>query len=181
MEILGEQEHREAMLRLEEEYQERLAGIKDDGFSKQLGEMSQFFGAAASIAQGGGDKMIKIAKVIGSTEALINSYRAAAQALADPTVGFWGKAAAYAATLATGLGAVRAITGASTSGGYATGPGGFIGGQSGIQNSANELFLNANLVGEGPVSQSSVREILEMINEAIEDGATLRGITVSAA
>ncbi len=116
-ELLTEEEHRENLLRLEEEYNSRSAGIQDSGFSQRLKATGGFFGAVAGLAASGNDKLIKIAGAAGAIEATINSYRAAAQALADPTVPFYAKAAAYAATLATGLGAVAAIKGTGSGGG----------------------------------------------------------------
>lgn len=116
-EILGKQAHDEAMIALHEEYQRRIAEIDGNAADRRLGEQADFFGAMASIAQAGGQRMAKAAAAFGAVEATINAYRAAVQALADPRVGFWGKAAAYASVLATGLKGVAAIRAAGGIGG----------------------------------------------------------------
>jgi len=71
----------------------------------------------ASVAQAGGGKMAKIAATFAAVEGTVNAYRAALQAMADPTVPFWGKAAAYASVLAAGLKGVQSIKAAGGGGG----------------------------------------------------------------
>ncbi len=116
-EILGKQAHDEAMIALHEEYQRRIAEIDGSAADRRLGEQADFFGAMAGIAQAGGQRMAKAAAAFGAVEATINAYRAAVQALADPSVGFWGKAAAFASVLAIGLKGVAAIRSAGGIGG----------------------------------------------------------------
>lgn len=133
--LLGEEEHKEALLALEEEYQSRNSKLGDTGYNQQLSAASAFFGSVASVAQSGNDRLARIARAAGAVEATINAYRGAAQALADPTVPFYAKAAAYAATLATGLGAVAAIK-SSSDGGTATAAGGAAAGVSATETQA---------------------------------------------
>jgi hypothetical protein len=124
-EILGEEEHRNQKLRLEEEYQERLSEIQDNGRDRQLGEASTFFGELANVTAQGGERLTKVTRTFGAVEALINTYRAAAQTLADPSLGFFGKIAAYTSVLGAGLGLVNAIRGggSASAGAGGAGPG----------------------------------------------------------
>ena len=114
--VLGEEEHKEQLLRLEEEYQKRRNRLENSGFGQSLSASSSFFTAAGQLAQAGNSNLLKIAQAFGAAEATINAYRAASQALSDPSVPFFAKAAAFATTLATGIGAVRAIQAVGSSG-----------------------------------------------------------------
>lgn len=60
-------------------------------------------------AANGNERLLKAARVVGAAEALINTYRAAAQTLADPKLPFFTKFAAAASVVASGLGMVNAI------------------------------------------------------------------------
>lgn len=116
-EILGKQEHDAALIALHEEYNRRIAEIDANSQDQRLGYQADFFGALAGIAQAGGQRMAKVAAAAGAIEGTINAYRAALQTLADPTIPFWGKAAAYASILAAGLKGVAAIRSAGGGGG----------------------------------------------------------------
>ena len=70
-----------------------------------------------SLAGGGYESLIRAQRSFAASSALINSYLAATQALADPSVPFWGKFAAYAKVLAAGMGAVNAIKGGGSGSG----------------------------------------------------------------
>lgn len=119
-EYLGEQGHKEALLGLETEYMEKLRALQAETQGNRLGQMANFWGAMQSIAESGGKGMAKAAATFGAVEGTINAYRAALQVLADPKIGFWGKAAAYASVLAAGLKGVAAIRSAGGIGGGKT-------------------------------------------------------------
>lgn len=119
-EYLGEQGHKEALIGLETEYMEKLRALQAETQGNRLGQMASFWGAMQSIAESGGKGMAKAAATFGAVEGTINAYRAALQALADPKIGFWGKAAAYASVLAAGLKGVAAIRSAGGIGGGKT-------------------------------------------------------------
>ena len=116
-EYLGEQGHKEALIGLETEYMEKLRALQAETQGNRLGQMASFWGAMQSIAESGGKGMAKAAATFGAIEGTVNAYRAALQALADPKIGFWGKAAAYASVLAAGLKGVAAIRSAGGIGG----------------------------------------------------------------
>lgn len=168
-EILGEQEHRDALLDVEREYQDKLRSIRMARQDETLGYTASFFGAMAQATAAGGDKLVKASQAFGAIEATVNAYRAAAQVLADPSVPFWGKAAAYAQVLATGLGAVSAIRGAASGGGSAA--------PVAAATQANTSARVAlTLVGSenATFTKQQVRDLINQINEATEDGAIVR-------
>lgn len=181
-ELLDEQEHKEALARLEMEYQSRLATIRDVSNDNALAGAETFFGSMAEVFQHGGDKMVRIGKVFGAAEALINAWRAYAQTLADPTLGFWAKFAAAASVLSAGLGAVQAIKGVSTGGGGgragASAPRSSGGGNRDRRQRGGTYF-NVSLVGGNNIGKDQVRDLITMINKAIDDGAVIKGIRVS--
>lgn len=97
---------------------EDLTQTSRDQLNEQLGHWGDFFGSMSSIMQGGNSRLLKIAKAFGAAQALISAYQGAAEALKLP---FPENMAAYAQVLATGLGAVNAIKGASAGGGRGAG------------------------------------------------------------
>ena len=108
--------YNEAKLRLEQEYQDRLKNIRDESNNTALTDAANFFGGLAAVTENGGERLVKATQTFAAIEALINTYRAQAQVLADPTLGFFGKAAAYLQIGAAGLNVVRAIKGVSGGG-----------------------------------------------------------------
>lgn len=117
MEILGEEQHRAALVQVEELYQQQIAAIQAKAQDQRLADTAGLFGALAGIAQAGGKRLAKAAAAFGAVEATINAYRAAVAALATPGISLWGRFAAYASVLATGLKGVAAIRQAGGIGG----------------------------------------------------------------
>lgn len=109
-----------AIERLEAEHQERLRGIRDESNTGALAHAETFFGAMATLTASGGDRLAKISRAFAAAEALINTYRAQAQVLADPKLGFWAKLPAVAAIGAAGMGLVSSLGGSGRSSGKVT-------------------------------------------------------------
>lgn len=110
----------EAELRLEEEHQKRLAGIKE---TSQQSHLSSVLGAGEQILTALGqhnEKAAKMARIFGAAQALADTYAGAAAALKLP---FPANLAAAASIISTGIGFVNAIK----SGGTASVKGGSIG------------------------------------------------------
>jgi hypothetical protein len=118
------QEYNELERELTEKHNQVVAEIDAKRRFQTLQEMGTFFGAMANLAQAGGQKYIKVARVLGATEALINTFIAQSQVLRDPNLGFFGKMAAYAAIGAAGLGLVASLRSGSDSASAAGGGGG---------------------------------------------------------
>ncbi|MEM9226276.1 MAG: hypothetical protein AAGA24_07140, partial [Pseudomonadota bacterium] len=108
-ELLGEEEHRQALERLEAEHQQRMAALQAEASNRRLGEFSSLFGALGAVAEAGGERMARAAAIFNGIQATTAAYAAAVDAMRDPSLGFVGKIAAFSSVLATGLGAVRAI------------------------------------------------------------------------
>jgi hypothetical protein len=122
-EILGVTAHKEAMLDLERQYQEKISKIKDDSDMYNLQSTSQFFGDLNSLAGGGYDGLMRAQKSFAAASALVNTYLAASQALADPKLSTFAKFIAVAKVVAAGMGLVNAIKGGSKSSGGGSGGG----------------------------------------------------------
>lgn len=97
----------EAKLRLEKEYQERLARIKEAGNQNDV--QSVLKGGSQILAAIGqtNDKALRLSKVFAAAEALVSTYKGAAKELEKGTLGF----ATAAALIAKGIGFVSAIKG----------------------------------------------------------------------
>lgn len=122
-EILGTQAHKDALLALEEEYQQRLAEIEGTSQSQRLSDTASFFGSLATIASAGGGKTAKAVAAFQAIEGTINAYGAAIKALNTPGITLAGRFAAYASVLAAGLKGVAAIRSAGGVGGGGGGAG----------------------------------------------------------
>jgi len=116
-EILGEQGHREALLKIEQEYHSRLQEIQAASQERRTSDMAGFFGALAGIASAGGQKMVKTVAAFEAVQGTINAYGAAVKALNTPGLTIWGRYAACASVLAAGLKGVASIRAAGGIGG----------------------------------------------------------------
>jgi len=115
--LLTQEDYAALMEAAQAAHQDRMAGIDAMRYGDGLQKAGAYFGAMADAMAGGNEKMAKAAKVFGAIEATINAHRAANQAMADPTVPFWGKLAARMAVLSAGMQTVAAIKGTGGSGG----------------------------------------------------------------
>lgn len=93
-------------------------------YGTALDKAGKWFGEMATAAQGGGEKLMRISKVFGAAEALINAYRAFNQVIATPGVPFWQKIPAGLSVLAAGMGMVNAIKGVGAGSSGSSGAGG---------------------------------------------------------
>lgn len=112
--LMGEQEKADALAKIHEDTNARLAAIDNAKRTAALSTASSTFGALESMAMAFGKKGAKIAQVFGLAKALISTFTGAAKALELP---FPANIAAFAQVMATGMGAVASIKGVNTSGG----------------------------------------------------------------
>ena len=170
--------HAEAKLRLEAQYQERLAGLRQGYNGDGLAQAGVFFGDMANAMQGGSEKMLRIAKVFGAAQSLIISYQAYTQVLSDPTLPWFAKIPAAVGILSAGFGMVSAIKGVSAGGGGGGGGGAAAspsvpsGGASGGGGSPTNVAIS--LQGGDMFGRDQVIGLINSINEAVEDGAIVR-------
>jgi len=172
-----------AIERLADEHQKRLSRIRELGAAADL---QTVLGAGAEILGAIGqtnDKALKMAKVFGAAEALVNAYRSASQTLADPSLPFFAKFAAAASVLAQGIGFVTAIKGVNKSGGAVASTGGASAAASAPQAQAAPQAtqtLNFSVTSDPfGISDRLVRQIVGAINQSQRDGSTLIRATVS--
>ena len=180
-ELLGEEAHKEALLDLEREYQERLANVQETQTSRSLTLYGGLFGSMAALAKEGGEKTFKIWKAFSIAQATIDSYRAYTQVLADPFfIGRpWMRAIAAGSVLASGLAQVAAISSASIGGGTSSGGGAAASVPSSSAAStdterARPTNVAIQLTGGPYFDRSQIRELINQINEAVDDGAKIR-------
>jgi len=178
LEILGG--YNEAKLRLEKEYQDRLGKIKEAGNKNQLQETLSGGAQILSALGETNEKALKISKAFAAAEAFVSVMKGAAKEMEKGIIGF-GTAAAVVAKGISFVSAIRGVS-ASSAGGFAGGVGGFAGAAAAPAAPpppVNEQFYNVNLTGEGPIGRDSIRGLINQLNEAIEDGAVLKGIVVT--
>lgn len=180
--LLTREEHYNLVEELNKKHSEKMAEIDVWRYGTATQQLASGLGVMADVFAAGNEKMQKVAQVFGAGEALINAWRAYSQVLADPSVPFWGKFAAAASVLTAGMRAVTAIKGLSGGGASGAAVGAVSGGAGGAVgggSSGGGTYYTVNLQGEGAISQNSVRQFLSMINEEIENGATIKGINLA--
>jgi hypothetical protein len=180
--LLSEQEYYDLSRKLAEEHQSALNQIQSIGLQNNLAMASDFFGSLAQIAQLGGKKATKIAKVFGIAQALISTFQGAARALTLP---YPANLAAYASTLAQGMSAVASIKGVSENGGGGGGSGGK-GGRGGASGGGGggaapaasptttfQFTLMNDPMGFG---EKFARQFIDQLNATQRNGGQIRGV-----
>ncbi len=180
--LLSEQEYYDLSRKLAEEHQSALNQIQSIGLQNNLAMASDFFGSLAQIAQLGGKKATKIAKVFGIAQALISTFQGAARALTLP---YPANLAAYASTLAQGMSAVASIKGVSENGGGGGGSGGK-GGRGGASGGGGggaapaasptttfQFTLMNDPMGFG---EKFARQFIDQLNSTQRNGGQIRGV-----
>lgn len=170
LEVLGG--HAEAKLRLEEEYQRRLSDMRGGYHGDGLAQAQTFFGEMAMAMQGGSEKMLRIAKVFGAAESLVNSYRAYTAVLADPSLPWFARVPAAVSVLSAGLGMVSAIKGVSAGGGASAGAaaaGASAAPAAPVERRVAEFrFVGGNVLDP--------RAIVDAMNDAYDQGYQIKGV-----
>lgn len=175
-ELIGEIEHKDQMLRLEKEYQERLGRIKED---ERTSNLQTVLGSGHETLQALGafnQKALKMAQAFGAAKAFIATYEGAAEALKQP---FPLNLAAASSIISAGLGFVAAIKSVSSSGSIGAGGGGGAMAASGGATTTPAASRNVAIQLTGDVFSRDqvsglINEIMSEMNEQVEGGAILR-------
>lgn len=175
--LITQQEYQALMEDAQRQHSERMAQIDAYRYGDTLQKAGAFFGDMASAFQSGNEKMAAIGKKFAAIEALINAWRAYNQTLADPSLPFFAKFAAAASVLAAGMNAVQAIKGSG--GGAAGGAGGVSAAANTPAAPSNSTYFNVSLTGGNNYGGEQIRDLIAQINQAIEDGAVIRGIRIA--
>lgn len=176
-ELIGTEAHNMAKLKLEEEYQKRLSGLRGGGLENALGEAGDFFNNMIKLSGTKNKKLLGIASAVAKAEVLINTYRAAAQALADPSVPFFAKFAAVAAVLASGFGLLGSLGGGgggapSASGDSSSSAPSAAPSTTGEQSSEPQRII-LDFQGQPFIPVEMMAEILDNIFEEAKNGAVI--------
>ena len=136
--------------------------------AQDLSNTARYFGMLQSMTGKNYNTLARMQQTFAAGAALVNAYLAASQALADPTLGFWGKMAAYGKVLAAGLGLAQAIKGAG-GGANASGAGATA---TPATPQEPERTVLVNLQGEGWMVEMA-EEMLTQIYEQSRDGRVI--------
>lgn len=176
--MLTQQEYAAMMEQAQREHQEKMTEIDVWRYGTALDKTGAFMGAMANALQGGNDKMLKAQRIFGAAEALINSWRAYTQTLADPKLPFFAKFAAAASVLSAGMNAVSAIkSGSDKAGGGKAGKGG-----SSTQSAAPLPVQNVNIQWMGGDSgYNSVSQLVDALNWGAKNGYRVQANLIKGA
>jgi len=178
-ELITEEEFRLRKEQIEKEHQDRMSELQRRESAARLDSIQGALGNLASLMRTENDKLFKIGKAAAIANATISGYEAAVHAW-DKGMAIGGPpvAAAFTAASLARTGALISSIASQSPRGSGSGGGGAgaASGASAAQQPATQV--NVTLPSQGPVSVGSVRALIEQINEAIDDGAVLRGITV---
>lgn len=173
LEIMGAEDHAQALLSVEERYQKAREQLKMAERDTQLNTTKDIFEGMNDLLQTFGKKGMRIAKAFSVGRAIINTYQGVTKALAEYAPP-WSFIQA-GAVLAKGMAAVRAIKGVSDTGGggASTSSGGGGGGTSqfGSQQNGQSFNIDINLENvPDMISGDGFRRIISGIQEHINSG-----------
>ncbi len=174
--LLTQQEYQQLMEAASVAHADRMVEIDAYKHGGSLDVAETFFGDMAAAMRSGNEKMLQISRTFGAAEALINSYRAFAQVIGDPTIHPLQKVALGTAVLGAGLNAANAIRGVTSSGGGGGGVGGSASGSAAASPTASQTSRNVaiELTGGPMYSRDQLVELFNQLNELTEDGAVIR-------
>lgn len=180
---ISEDEYREYTEQAQREHNDRMDELDGRKRDAMLQGMAGVFGDLSSLMQAENKKLFQIGKAAAVAQATVSGIRAAIEAYewgterGGPAFG----AIAAGASLAKTAVMISNLQSQSYGGGGGAASAGAIGGFGGGGTSApaNEQYYTVNLTGEGPIGRAGVRGLIEQLNEAIDDGAVLKGIVVN--
>lgn len=171
--LLTQLEYQGYMEEAQRQHSEKMADLNVYKYGSTLARTESFLGDMANSLRAGNDKLLQIGQTFGAAEALVNAWRAYNQVIADPSLPWYAKIPAATKVLAAGLGAVQSIKSLSGSSG---GGGGGGSSSSGAGSSGQSQAAVINIVGNesSTFDRGQVIDLINEINEAVEDGATIR-------
>ena len=108
-ELLTEAEFNELKERENKRHADAMAGIDVYQYGSRAQQMGQFMGDMATAFASGNEEMMRISKVFGAGEALINAWRTFSQVMADPKLDWYQKIPAAVSLFGSAMQAVNAI------------------------------------------------------------------------
>jgi hypothetical protein len=166
--VITQEEYQAYMEQIKSDHEGRMGQIEADAYAARLSQTADLFGALASIASVGGQKMAKAVAIAQGIEGTINAYGAAIKALNTPGLTLAGRFAAYASVLAAGLKGVAAIRGSG--GGGAGGGAAGVGAAASAGAAQGPLQVNLNTYGFGDfISRADFGSMLDKLGEVAGD------------
>lgn len=184
-ERIKDSEHKELMLRAQEDYAAKMAAIDQRERSAKLAALGGMFGDLSSLMNTNNKKLFKIGKAAAIAEATVSGYQAAVTAwekgmkIGGPPV-----AAAFTAASLLKTGALIQSINSQQFGGGSSGAASAGGGAAGATTAAppqqNVQTLNFSVQNDPfGISDRVIRQIVGSINEAQRNGSTLIRATVT--
>ncbi len=174
--LIDQATYHEASERLEAEHNRAMRRLRMENVASALGSTSEMFSSLAQIASDGGERLLRVSKIISAAQAFVNTLAGASEALRLP---FPANLAAAAQVMSTGLGFVAAIKGTTPGGAHAD-PGGGSAGTSAqsvvstAEEAATKITREINVNLRGPSRDvGMIRDFIAAINEELDDGANL--------
>ncbi|MBU3259303.1 hypothetical protein KPG71_04670 [Roseovarius sp. PS-C2] len=168
---------------LQQQHNDNVMAGEENLAKTKLRIASSVFGDLASLMQSENKKMFQIGKAAAVAKATVSGIAAAIEAYewgterGGPAFGAISAAASIAKT-ATMISQLQSQSyGGGASAGMAGGYGGIGGGQQAAP--MNTQYLHFNFTGDGAIPQSAMRDFIAQFNEAIDDGAVIKGITTN--
>jgi len=190
-ELITQEEYHSLMEAERERFHNSLSGMDVYRYGNGLQMAEQFMGDMANAFASGNEQMMRISKVFGAAESLINAWRTFSQVMADPSLPWFAKLPAAISLLGSAMQAVSAIQGVgkggsgrrSVGGGGGGGGGGAAAAAAAAPANAGEVVgggggrvgpaVSLTLIGDRGFSRAQVVQIAEALNEAGTDGQQL--------
>ena len=179
-ELLTREEYNAAILALEQQHADKLAGINDASVKDRLEGYKGMFSDIASLASSGNKKLFKIGQAASLANALVSGYEAATDAWAKGMkIGGPPMAAAFTgASLIKTAGLIASIKSVNSSGGGGGGTsgGGATASAAAPAQQASTTFaftLQNDPMGFG---ESFARQLIEQLNSTQRNGGQIRGV-----
>lgn len=164
--LLTQQEYAALMQDSQQKHQDTMAQIDAYRYGTGLQQTAQFMGDMANVLASGGEKMVRISRIFGAAQALINTYVGASEALKLP---FPSNLAAAAKIIGAGMGFVSAIKSGSTSSSKGSGGIGSTAAAEAAAPAAPTRTANFSIQGD-VIGKATGGELIREINKAIKDG-----------
>jgi hypothetical protein len=180
-ELLTREEYNAAILALEQQHADKLAGINDASVKDRLEGYKGMFSDIASLASSGNKKLFKIGQAASLANALVSGYEAATDAWAKGMkIGGPPMAAAFTgASLIKTAGLIASIKSVNSSGGGGGGTSGGGGATASAAAPAQQpattfaFTLQNDPMGFG---ESFARQLIDQLNSTQRNGGQIRGV-----
>jgi hypothetical protein len=179
-ELLTQEEYHSLMEAERERFHGNLQGMDAYRYGTNVQKAQQFMGDMAQAFATGNEEMMRISKVFGAAEALINAWRTYSQVMSDPTLPWFAKLPAAISLFGSAVQAVSAIQGAGKGGsGRRTASGGAAGaaGAGSIpaaeSGGAMRPAVSLTLIGEQGFTRAQIVQIAEALNDSGDEGQEL--------